>query len=68
MYDIASLLIKLNTPIDMDFEAKNQLSNDNVQRKIEETLREELTAYRLQTSREEQARRIIFLTTLRWMI
>ncbi|MDQ0885041.1 hypothetical protein QFZ81_000129 [Paenibacillus sp. V4I9] len=56
MYDIASLLIKLNTPIDMDFEAKYQLSNDNVQRKNEEALREELTAYRLQTSREEQSK------------
>ncbi|MDU0205831.1 NERD domain-containing protein [Paenibacillus sp. MAH-36] len=56
MYEIASLLIKLNTPIDMDFEAKYQLSNDNLQRKNEETLREELTAYRLQTSREEQSK------------
>jgi superfamily II DNA helicase RecQ len=54
MYDIANLLIKLNTPIDMDLEAKYQLSNDNLQRKNEETVREELTAYRLQTSREEQ--------------
>ncbi|MDQ0902336.1 MULTISPECIES: HRDC domain-containing protein [unclassified Paenibacillus] len=54
MYDIASLLIKLNTPIDMDFEAKYQLSTNNVQRRNEDTLREELTTFRLQTSREEQ--------------
>ncbi|WP_312876240.1 NERD domain-containing protein [Paenibacillus alginolyticus] len=54
MYNIANLLIKLNTPIDMDFEAKYQLSYDTLQRKDEEMLREELTTYRLQTSREEQ--------------
>jgi len=53
MFDIANLLVRLNTPIDMDFVAKYQLSNDEYQRKSEEQLREELTAYRLQTSRDE---------------
>ncbi|MGG1601144.1 HRDC domain-containing protein [Paenibacillus naphthalenovorans] len=53
MFDIANLLVRLNTPIDMDFEAKYQLSIEEYQRKDEEQLREELTAYRLQTSRAE---------------
>ncbi|WP_201317835.1 NERD domain-containing protein [Paenibacillus sp. EPM92] len=53
MFDIANLLVRLNTPIDMDFEAKYQLSSEEYQRKDEAQLREELTAYRLQTSRAE---------------
>lgn len=53
MFDIANLLVGLNTPIDMDFEAKYQLSGEEYKRKAEDQLREELTAYRLQTSREE---------------
>lgn len=53
MYDIANLLVKLNTPIEIDFVGKYQLSNDEYQRKDEAQLREELIAYRLQTSREE---------------
>ncbi|WP_308637855.1 NERD domain-containing protein [Paenibacillus silvisoli] len=54
MYDIAQMLIRLNTPIEMDFNAMYQLSSETSKRKSEETLREELTAYRLQTSRVEQ--------------
>lgn len=54
MYAVANLLVKLDTPIDMDFEAKYQLTSENFQRKDEEQLRLELTEYRLQTSREEQ--------------
>jgi hypothetical protein len=53
MFDIANLLVRLNTPIDMDLEAKYQLSTEEFQKKDEEQLREELTAYRLQTSRAE---------------
>lgn len=53
MYDISNLLVRLNSPIDMDIEAKYQLSNDGFQRKDEARLREELTSYRLQSSREE---------------
>lgn len=53
MYDIANLLVRMNTPLDMDIEAKYQLSYDECQRKDESQLREKLTAYRLQTSREE---------------
>jgi superfamily II DNA helicase RecQ len=60
MYDIANLLIKLNTPIDMNFEAKYQLPSEvvpgQISRKDELQLREELTAYRLLTSREEQVK------------
>jgi hypothetical protein len=56
MQSIAELLIKLNTPIDMDFEAKYQLSDDKIQRKDESLIREELTAYRLKTSREENVK------------
>ncbi|NQX66676.1 NERD domain-containing protein [Paenibacillus alba] len=60
MFDIANLLVKLNTPIDMDFDAKHQLSSIEVpvqiSRKDESQLREELTAYRLLTSREEQVK------------
>lgn len=53
MFDIANLLVRLNTPIDMDLEAKYQLSSEEYQKKSEDQLREELTAYRLQTSRAE---------------
>lgn len=53
MYDISNLLVKLNTPIDMDIETKYQILNDGFQKKDEARLREELTAYRLQSSREE---------------
>ncbi|MEK3884842.1 NERD domain-containing protein [Paenibacillus sp. PL2-23] len=53
MFDIANLLVRLNTPINMDLEAKYQLAIEEYQKKGEEQLREELTAYRLQTSRAE---------------
>ncbi|MBQ4900749.1 NERD domain-containing protein [Paenibacillus sp. Marseille-P2973] len=53
MFDIANLLVRLNTPIAMDLEAKYQLSNGEYQKKDDEQLREELTSYRLQTSRAE---------------
>jgi hypothetical protein len=58
MQGIAELLIKLNTPIDMDFEAKYRLSGDETQfqGKDESLLREELIAYRLKTSREENVK------------
>ncbi|SEC00447.1 NERD domain-containing protein [Paenibacillus sp. GP183] len=58
MNDIANLLVKLNTPIDMDFVAKYQLSSNDsqIQRKDEAQLREELTAFRLKTSREENVK------------
>lgn len=60
MFNIANLLIKLNTPIDMNFEAKYQLPSEDVpvqlNRKDESQIREELTAYRLLTSREEQVK------------
>lgn len=53
MYNIANLLVKLNTPVDIDFVGKYQLTNDDFQKKDEAQLREELTAFRLQTSRAE---------------
>lgn len=53
MFDIADLLIRLDTPVEMDLKAKYQLSNEEFRKKDEELLREELTAYRLQTSRSE---------------
>ncbi|MBE1446070.1 HRDC domain-containing protein [Paenibacillus sp. OAS669] len=56
MLEIANLLVRLNTPIDMDFEAKYQISSEEYLRKDEEQLREELTAYRLQTSRAENVK------------
>lgn len=56
MFDIADLLIRLNTSIDMDLEAKYQLSSEEYQQKDVEQLREELTAYRLQTSRSENVK------------
>ncbi|MBP1965180.1 HRDC domain-containing protein [Paenibacillus aceris] len=56
MQGIAELLIKLNTPIDMDFESKYQITGDKIQSKDESLLREELTAYRLKTSREENVK------------
>jgi hypothetical protein len=56
MQGIAELLVKLNTPIDMDFEAKYQITEVKVKSKEESLLREELTAYRLKTSREENVK------------
>ncbi|MFD0589081.1 NERD domain-containing protein [Paenibacillus sp. GCM10027627] len=53
MFEIAELLVKLDSPLEIDMEAKYQLSNEEYQRKGEQQLREELTAYRLQTSRAE---------------
>ncbi|GMK45829.1 hypothetical protein PghCCS26_29570 [Paenibacillus glycanilyticus] len=53
MFDISNLLVRLNTPIDMGLETRYQLSLDEYQKKSEEQLREELTAFRLQTSRAE---------------
>ncbi|CAM4504028.1 hypothetical protein FHS16_004561 [Paenibacillus endophyticus] len=56
MYDIADLLVKLNTPIEMDIVGKYQLANENTQRKDEAQLRELLIAFRLRTSREENVK------------
>lgn len=58
MYDIADLLVKLNTPIEMDIVGKYQfeLINENTRRKNEAQLREELTAFRLKTSRVENVK------------
>ncbi|MDQ0192783.1 NERD domain-containing protein [Paenibacillus wynnii] len=72
MYSIAELLIKLNKPIDMNFEAKYQIvveasqieAEDQIvaettqieSRRDESVLREELTAYRLKKSREENVK------------
>lgn len=53
MYNIANLLVKLNTPLNIDLVEKYQLANDDFQKKDEAQLREELTTYRLQTSRAE---------------
>ncbi|ATO51051.1 NERD domain-containing protein [Brevibacillus laterosporus] len=53
MHEISNLLVKLNTPLKMDLVAKYQLSNNDFQKKDETLLREELTSYRLQTSRDE---------------
>ena len=72
MYSIAELLIRLNKPIDMNFEAKYQIvveasqieAEDQIvaettqikSRRDESVLREELTAYRLKKSREENVK------------
>lgn len=72
MYSIAELLIKLNKPIDINFEAKYQIvveapqikAEDQIvvettqieSRRDESVLREELTAYRLKKSREENVK------------
>ncbi|MGG1638844.1 NERD domain-containing protein [Paenibacillus sp. NRS-1760] len=56
MYDIADLLVRLNTPIEMDIVGRYQLANENIQRKDEAQLRELLIAYRLKTSREENVK------------
>ncbi|MBG9793555.1 aldolase [Paenibacillus dendritiformis] len=53
LYNIANLLVKLNTPLNIDLVEKYQLANDDFQKKDEAQLREELTTYRLQTSRAE---------------
>jgi len=51
MFDIANLLVRLDRPLTIDMEAKYRLSNEVFKRKDEQQIREELTAYRLQTSR-----------------
>lgn len=54
MFSIAELLIKLNTPIDMDIEAKYQVIVDEpqIETRVDESfLRAELTTYRLKKSR-----------------
>lgn len=72
MYSIAELLTKLNKPIDMNFEAKYQLVAEAPQievvdqvdaetvlidlRRDDSVLREELIAYRLKKSREENVK------------
>lgn len=56
MQSIAELLVKLNTPIDINYEAKYQFLEDKIQRKDESVIREELIAYRLKTSREENVK------------
>lgn len=53
MYNIANLLIEKDNPINMDFGAKYQITNE-YHAKDETHLREELSAFRLQTSREEK--------------
>lgn len=53
MYDIANLFVKLDSPLDIDLVAKYRLANDDFTKKDEALLREELTSYRLQTSRAE---------------
>ncbi|RNB58549.1 HRDC domain-containing protein [Brevibacillus gelatini] len=54
MYDLANRLVALHSPIEMDLMAKYRLSLDDFSKKPEEQLREELKAYRLQTSRAEK--------------
>lgn len=54
MYEMVNLLMKLNKPIHIDYKSKYQLSNDDFQKKDEEKLREELTLFRLHTSRSEK--------------
>ncbi|MGO4350108.1 NERD domain-containing protein [Paenibacillus sp. MCAF9] len=56
MLDIANLLIKVNSPIEMDLITKYQISDDTYARKDDQILREELMAYRLKTSREENVK------------
>lgn len=53
MYDIAILLIRLNSPVDINLIAKYQLVNNDFQKKEATQLCEELTLYRLHTSRAE---------------
>lgn len=59
MFSIAELLIKLNTPIDMNFETKYQVVAEErqIESRIDESsLREELSDYRLKKSREENVK------------
>lgn len=53
MLDISELLLQLHTPMDFDFEAKYQLSDEEYHRKDEDQLQEELKSFRLSTSRAE---------------
>ncbi|WP_138752000.1 NERD domain-containing protein [Paenibacillus sinopodophylli] len=64
MHAIANLLVKLNTPIEMNFIGKYQLSEVNMQRKDEVLLREQLTAFRLKTSREEKVKAYLIFNNI----
>ncbi|WP_411349312.1 NERD domain-containing protein [Paenibacillus sp. WLX2291] len=59
MVNISNLLLKLNTPIDMNLNAKYQLLKEEYKKKDEQQLREELKKYRLQTSRSEKIKAYI---------